>query len=667
MSFRPYVDHGWKLCPIRDGEKRPRGENWNSPARAMSAAQADHATAAGLMHAYSGTCALDLDNVELTRVYLAERGIDLNELLQAPDAVHISSGTLNRGKLLYALPSPLPSKKIVSDQKVTLFELRCGTADGAKSVQDLLPPSPHPSGRSYEWRYNDELTGTWQSLPSLPPALHALWIELLGPRNTGTAPAPREEITDVDPELLQQAHTLLAGLDPDCDYDSWLRMGMALDNDLGDLGWQLWNEWSAKGKKYPGDQQLQTHWNSFGRYNGPPVTLGTFRREQRATASDFDDVSAAAEEWEDPFDAEIKSKASKLKLWTLDEIQSLPWPEWIIRGVLPKAELSMVYGPSGIGKSFVVLDMALAVARGCNWNDSDTRQGGVLWIAAEAFLSMKPRTKAYAQANEIDLADLADSFRVLEGFSLSDEAQVSALCEAAKALPQQQLIVVDTLAAASAGIDENNSEMNAILGACRKLHYATRASVLLIHHSGKDAEKGARGWSGIRAAMQAELRIDFDEAAGTRVMTSTKQRDGADGKGWAFTLIEVPVGIDDRDETITSAYVKHHGEVDLAPRVQGDGGGRPGPKAPAARAALELAREVIGAAPDASSLDVVAAIIDSMAPPPEGGRDERRKKAVALVDKLVAEQYLAQSGGRVKLVDPPEPQQAAQDDGSDLV
>lgn len=653
MSFRQYVEHGWKLCPIRDGEKRPRGEYWNSPTRALTPETAEHTTAAGLMHAYSGTCALDIDNEELARAWLAERGVDLDALLQAPDSVHISSGTMNRGKLLYSMPVPLPSKKIVSDQKVTLFELRCGTADGKKTVQDLLPPSPHPSGRAYEWRYGDEMTGTWQSLPPVPPALLTLWRELVGPR-TVEPKAPVAEPTAADEaQLLEQARALAAQLDPDCDYDTWLRFGMALENDLGDIGWQLWNEWSAKGKKYPGDGQLQVHWNSFGRYTGPPVTLGSFARGQRSAVTDFDDVGA--DDFVDPFEEERKAKVSKLKLWTLDEIQQQPWPTWHVQDVLPRAEINMLYGESGVGKSFIALDMTLAIAQGKPWFGHETNQTDVLWLAAEAFGSMKPRSKAYAMANDLSMEQLgAVPFRVLESFNLNNDELVSMLIEAIKDKPPG-IVVVDTLAAASGGANENSGEdMGKILDNCRRIHYKTRASILLIHHSGKNADLGARGWSGIKAAVQGEFKVYFDEATSQRVFKDTKQRDGAPAEGQGFTLTSVTVGVDDKGRDISSAYVTHNGPVVEQEPTKGDGGGRAPPRTAEQRMALSLAYEVIGVAPDAASVDLAAAIVDALSPPPEGERDRRSQRARTLIDNLVAAEYLTQSGGRVKLVAPPE-------------
>lgn len=634
MSFREYAEHGWALCRLNEGQKGPRYANWNKRERAVPAAQAEHLAGAGLMHAYSGTCALDIDNLELSRDYLAREGIDLDAILQAPDSVRISSGTENRAKLLFALPEPLPTKKVLSDQAVTLFELRCADASGTSTVQDVLPPSKHPSGRTYEWQ------GNWRALPPLPDSLHALWQRLLGPKQADPPSKPTQP-AEASTAATETALRVLAQHDPDCDYDTWIKLGMALENDLGEAGFDLWHEWSARGTKYPGEDQLVTHWQSFGR-SPNPITLGTFLRQQAASVNDFEDLTDF-----DPFELERAETAKRLKLWTLADVQELPWPEWIIRTVLPKAEISMVYGPSGIGKSFVVLDMALAIARGVEWAGNTVTQGNVLWIAAEAFGSMKARTKAYGQAHEVDVTAIKN-FHILDSFSLANAESVEALCEVVKDL-NLRVIFVDTLAAASAGIDENNSEMNAVLDACRALHRASGgASIVLIHHTGKDESKGARGWSGIKAAVQAELSVTYDMERDTKVLRTTKQRDGVDGLAWAFSLNEVTVGIDERNEPITSAYVKIS-KLEDAPKPRSNSAGHKLPSGPEQRVMLKIAEELIGVGADVASEDVLAGYIDTMAPPAEGQRDERRKVAMRLLNKLVALGFLAQSAGRVSL------------------
>ena len=77
--------------------------------------------------------------------------------------------------------------------------------------------------------------------------------------------------------------------------------------------------------------------------------------------------------------------------------------------------------------------------------------------------------------------------------------------------------------------------------------------VLLIHHSGKNAAMGARGWSGLRAACDAEIEV-VREATG-RYMRLTKSKDGEDGLEWGFDLKVVQVGVDDDGDPITSCVV----------------------------------------------------------------------------------------------------------------
>lgn len=670
MTFRQYVDHGWRLCRLKEGEKGPKYRNWNTPERAVAAAQAEHLPGAGLMHAFSGTCALDIDNLDLTRAYLAERGVDIDALLQAPDSVGISSGTENRAKLLFTLDTPLPTKKIVTDQKLMLFELRCADASGLTSVQDVLPPSKHPSGTQYRWVYGDELTGDWRSLPPLPDALRAFWLSLAGPATT-PATTPATAPADHDAGLVAVARRIIAEHNPDCDHDTWIKLGMALENDLGETGWRLWHEWSAKGQKYPGEAALQARWDSFGR-NPNPITLGAFRRQLIARREDFEDLTLAAPEGEDPFDAlNEAAQQNSLKLWTLEEIQNRPWPEWTVLDVLPRAEINMIFGESGVGKSAIVLDMAMAIARGVRWFEHDVEQGTVVWLAAEAFGSMKPRTRAYAMHNGVEWDDLKSlPFHVVEQFNLNDEVMVQQLTAAAAPL-KPAVVVVDTLAAATGGANENSGEdMGKVLDACRAIYHGTGASVLLIHHSGKNAELGARGWSGIKAAVQAELKVAFDEVTSQRVFTSTKQRDGESGIAYGFSLEQVLVGEDAKGRPVNSVAVKFNGKIEEPPPIEGDGAGRAPPKGGGiVQDAWEIIEEMAGAAGWVGVQEARAAINATMPAPEDGERDRRKEQTSRAVMALIEQKYIKHSDGRFTIVDG-DPDDAATvdaDSGEDLV
>jgi len=125
------------------------------------------------------------------------------------------------------------------------------------------------------------------------------------------------------------------------------------------------------------------------------------------------------------------------------------------------------------------------------------------------------------------------------------------------------IIVIDTLAQSMMGGNENSGEdMGKVLGHCLRIHNATDALVLLIHHSGKDAAKGARGWSGLRAASDAEIEVLRDGKE--HVATLTKLKGGEDGIEFPFHLTSVVIGQDEDQDDITSCIVSADDSLPIA-------------------------------------------------------------------------------------------------------
>jgi len=82
------------------------------------------------------------------------------------------------------------------------------------------------------------------------------------------------------------------------------------------------------------------------------------------------------------------------------------------------------------------------------------------------------------------------------------------------------------------------------------LHETTGALVMLIHHTGKDLSRGARGWSGIKGAMHTEMTVSYFQDM--RKFEVTKQRDGEEGQAWPFRLMIVNIDLDG----LTSCHVE---------------------------------------------------------------------------------------------------------------
>jgi len=167
-----YAEHAFKLCAIAKGGKAPKDMAWQhnpiDPAKT-----GDHGL--GIIHALSNTCAIDFDDLKNAQAWFANKGIDVNDLLHADDAVQINSGRSNRAKLLFRLPSSvtlLNTFKIKNPDGSMMIEFRCAN-DGGSGCQDVLPPSVHPdTGKPYEWAG----AGDYQNLPTLPEPLLALWL-----------------------------------------------------------------------------------------------------------------------------------------------------------------------------------------------------------------------------------------------------------------------------------------------------------------------------------------------------------------------------------------------------------------------------------------------------------------------------------------------------------
>lgn len=283
-DFADYVAHGWALCSIDRNSKRATYEGWNEtpiPADAVEGLDG-----AGLLHVQSGTCCLDLDNLDAARPWLAERGVDVDALLNASDAVRIDSGRHGRAKLLYRMKRPLRTFK----PKASGLELRCATAEG-KSVQDVLPPTIHKdTQKPYRWLYPEPMLGHWSILPSIPASLLAVWRGL-----TADESEPVKEVeTDKSKPVIDLSKLKRAAFkhSPDCEYDEWIKVGMQLNDGTGGAqeGFNIWCEWSKgiKRKAYPGDALLKTHWLSFSSKGGKHVATGAaLANELPADADEF--------------------------------------------------------------------------------------------------------------------------------------------------------------------------------------------------------------------------------------------------------------------------------------------------------------------------------------------------------------------------------------------
>ncbi len=272
-----------------------------------------------------------------------------------------------------------------------------------------------------------------------------------------------------------------------------------------------------------------------------------------------------------PWDARpIVSAFGAIPWWEMD--RPGPEHEWLIKGILTKGERSMLAGASQSGKSFLALDMDLAIARGVPYWGRQTIRGGVIYQAGEGGMGLKKRIRAYRAHHGLDPAEKLP-FVLMPGvldLHSSDEGLDAFIDECKRwndtfgALFDLPLVLIDidTLSAATPGADENGSaDMSRVLARCNRISEATKAHVRLTHHMNASGSK-PRGHTSIFANLENVILVEKDpekrdeDGRPIREARIAKQKDGEDGARWRFVLRGgIEVGRDGDGEPITSCVV----------------------------------------------------------------------------------------------------------------
>lgn len=181
----------------------------------------------------------------------------------------------------------------------------------------------------------------------------------------------------------------------------------------------------------------------------------------------------------------------------------------------------------------VIICVVTAVSWGCHiatgkpWAGKPVTQGAVIYVVGEGGIGVPRRIRAWEQTlnggSPIDAL-----YRVDCPIFLASPESVQQVIRAARDVKVAsgmpvRLIILDTLARCFGGSDENAAkDMGAFIQGCDAIKAATQATVLIIHHSGKDQDKGARGSSAFRAALDVEFNVRREGEGGALILSCTK-------------------------------------------------------------------------------------------------------------------------------------------------
>lgn len=539
--------------------------------------------------------------------------------------------------LLWDEPQDAYSVRTMLNDTLTVLGYKSGTGGVAEKQIEVFPKQDEVPADGYGSMFVLPHAGKSEPIGTFPGWL----ISPAVPRRE-RPPKPERGATD-SPELavLRSALDAIPNDTDPLDYDAWRNVLFAIHHATGgsDEGLALAHEFSARSGKYDADFIDNRFWPYAG------VTSGEVITERSLYAL------AASHGWQDPtiaddFDVVEDTPEDVAARKRFQFVQAAAFsagkpPGWIIKNVLPRAELIVLYGESGAGKSFVALDLMGAISRGVEWRGHKTHQGlGCGYIAAEGAAGFRNRLQAYAQHHGVALADIP--LAILAGapnFTKRDD--VIALGKAMLAYGRLDILVVDTLAQVTPGANENAGEdMGVVIENCKTLHAVTGATILLVHHSGKDASRGARGWSGIKGALDAELEVTRSE--NDRCVTISKMKDGhGEGQQFGFRLLDVPLGMDDDGEVFGSCVVEHTDAAVAAVKNGAKG------KNEIAIHKIVLDLLDVGDAPTVD--EVISEYANRVPHDPQSGRDTRRQHAMRALRGLIDKGVFVADGVRVGL------------------
>lgn len=414
---------------------------------------------------------------------------------------------------------------------------------------------------------------------------------------------------------------------PDVTYDDWVRIGLALKGALGAGGQDLFCEWSGRSIKDEPATTLKA-WRSFNptkigagtiysyaqQYGWVPdhdlILRGSVAAAQGAghelianlvakvatmpphdpetgeifedepvaqlpatIAADTADTAAAPE-----FDADLPA------IIIGERYRDLPRREMLVKGLFGVGEMSVTYGAPKTGKSFLLTSIALAIATGDpDWfGHRIKRRGLVIYCIMEGSGGFPNRLAAWSGRTGQPVPDsfayvpvrlrfMDDPPGPLHRRRKAAAADVIRLARLVGRMEERYqlpcvLLVVDTVARAMTGRDENSTQdMGEFVDACAELQtLPSRPHVALVHHESKSGNM--RGSSALLGAGDTMLRVQRTESG--RQWAVEYSKDDADGEDHAFDLELVTLGTDEDGDDITSCVVVDQGKP--APKAKAD-------------------------------------------------------------------------------------------------
>lgn len=250
--------------------------------------------------------------------------------------------------------------------------------------------------------------------------------------------------------------------------------------------------------------------------------------------------------------AKTEIREPRFKLTPFSEIKLDTPPAYLIKGLIPRCGLTVIWGPPKCGKSFWVFDLLMHVALGWEYRGRRVKKAAVVYCVLEGAEGFLARVEAFRQAKMTEEADVP-FFLIATPMSLAaDHGHIVVAIRAADVTPGA--VVIDTLNRSIAGSESDDRDMAAYIQAADAIRDAFKCAVIIVHHCGHEGSR-PRGHSSLLGAADALLSVKRDSANNIAVSVEY-MKDGPTCKEIVCSLEPMEVGIDTDGDPISSCVVR---------------------------------------------------------------------------------------------------------------
>jgi len=266
-----------------------------------------------------------------------------------------------------------------------------------------------------------------------------------------------------------------------------------------------------------------------------------------------EDIAASVAHGKNVADAILEAAARKKRtdyfLTQATKLIGQPAPiNWIVKHHIPSGSSGAIYGESGIGKTFVAIDMACCIAAGKDWANVKTKPGVVIYLAGEGNYGLRQRMAAWAKYNQVDgLENLFISNKAIDLDAAGASAEIIRAIKEVCNIEDVSMVIIDTLNRHMSGEENNAKDFRAMMSACDVVALATGASTVFVHHvgHGENAKNRMRGSSAMKASLDFMI---FVSGENEKIKVSwEKMKDARHPDPLYFEFKEIDLGWIDED------------------------------------------------------------------------------------------------------------------------